>query len=177
MDTFIKNRAIVIDCLKRRDFSEVSVNKYEKIYSSIEHYLNEKGVIYSPELGEEMLLLEKDAFFTVKGLLVRAASIRKLNDVYLNGYIKNAVLSSHKKYRNIELVNEFETAVSDYLSSIRDKFSSIQQANAERRVRLFFKYLQVHCICALDEISYASLLAYHEELSYLKPASRMVEES
>lgn len=177
MDTFKKNRAIVIDCLKRRDFSEASVNNYEKIYSSIEHYLNERGVIYSPKLGEEMLLLEQDAFFTVKGILIRTASIRKLNDVYLNGCIKNAVLSSHKKYRNIELVNEFDTAVSDYLSSVRDKFSSIQQINAERRIRLFFKFLQAHGICTLDEISYASLLAYHEELSYLKPSSRMVEES
>lgn len=177
MDTFKKNRAIVIDCLKRRDFSEKSVNCYEKIYSSIEHYLDEKGVIYSPELGEEMLLLEQDAFFTVKGISIRAASIHKLNDVYLNGCIKNAVLSPRKQYGNIKLVKEFETAVSDYLCSVRNKFSSIQQVNIERRVRLFFKFLQVHCICALDEISYASLRTYHEELSYLKPASRIVEES
>ena len=177
METFKKNSAIVIECLKKRDFSETSVRKYEMIYSSIENYLNEKGVIYSPELGNEMLLLDQDSFFIIKGLTLRAASINKLNDVYLNGCIKNAVIFPHKKYRNVELVDEFEIAVSDFMISVRDIFTPIQQLNVNRRVRLFFKFLQIHQIFSLDEISYASIQAYHEELSYLKPQSRMVEES
>ncbi len=67
METYRSKSAIVLWRLKERGFSESSIRGYRRIFSSIENYLNEKEVIYSPDLGEEMLALNEDAFFKDHG--------------------------------------------------------------------------------------------------------------
>lgn len=177
MNRFQKNCAIVIDCLRERNYSEASIHAYELIFSKMDSYLNSKGVIYSPELGEEMLFHNEDSFFVVKGTPIRSACIHKLNDVYLHGRIQTAQMSPRKKYNQIELVPQFENAVIEFMASKETVFTSAQQANVNRRIRLFFKCIQSWGINKLDEISYETLYAYHNELSHLKTASRTVEES
>lgn len=169
--------SIVISRLKEKGFSEKSILSYRKVYAAIGDYVNEKGVIYSPELGEKMLLINDDAFFQVSGKTLRAACIRKLNDVYKHGDIKESVLSPRHEYGNIVLVEPFEIAVLGFIESVRDTFSAVQLGNVNRRVRLFFKFVQFHGIYSLDDVSYEIITAYHAELSHLKSASRIVEES
>ena len=169
--------SIVIFRLKEKGFSEKSIQSYRKVYAAIGDYVNEKGVIYSPELGEKMLLINDDAFFQVSGKALRAACIRKLNDVYKHGDIKESVLSPRHEYGNIVLVEPFETAAIGFMESVKDTFSPVQQGNVNRRIRLFWKFVQFHGICSLDGVSYEIITAYHNELSHLKTASRIVEES
>ena len=169
--------SIVIFRLKEKGFSEKSIQSYRKAYAAIGDYLNEKGVIYSPELGEKMLHINDDAFFQVYGKALRAACIRKLNDVYKHGDIKEAVMSPRHEYGNIVIVEPFETAVIKFMESVKDTFSVVQQGNVNRRVRLFFKFVQFHGIYSLEGVSYEIITAYNTELSHLKPASRIVEES
>jgi len=169
--------SIVIFRLKEKGFSEKSIQSYRKVYAAIDDYVTEKGVIYSPELGEKMLLINEDSFFQVPGKCLRAACIRKLNDVYKHGDIKESVLSPHYKYSNTVLVEPFESAVLGFMESVKGAFSPVQQGNVNRRVRLFFKFVQFHGIYSLDGVSYEIITAYHAELSHLKQASRIVEES
>ena len=177
MEKYRFKSAVVLWQLKERGYSEASIQSYRRIFSSIENYLNEKGVVYSPALGEEMLALNEDAFFKEPGILLRSACIRKLNDVYLHGDIKTALLSPHKKYGRVELVEQFENAVTGFMDSVKDSFTMSQQENVRRRVCLFFRYMQTSGVNCIEAISYQKISAYHEELKYLKPASRIVEES
>ena len=142
MEKYRFKSAVVLWRLKERGYSEASIQSYRRIFSSIENYLNEKGVVYSPALGEEMLALNEDAFFKEPGILLRSACIRKLNDVYLHGDIKTALLSPHKKYGRVELVEQFENAVTGFMDSVKDSFTMSQQENVRRRVCLFFRYMQ-----------------------------------
>ncbi len=177
METYRFKSAIVLWRLKERGFSEASIRGYRRIYSSIENYLNEKEVIYSPDLGEEMLALNEDAFFKEPGLPLRAACIRKLNDVYLHGDLTTVLLTPHRKYRSVKLIEQFENAVVDFMDSVKESFTLSQQENVNRRLRLFFKYMQTCGASCFDDISYEKISAYHGELGHLKPISRVVEES
>ena len=177
MSEYQINTATVISRLKERAYSISSIRNYEKIFSSISIYLVSKGVAYSPELGEEMLRQNDDSFFTVKGNTARAACIHKLNDVYLHGDISCTVLAPHRKYRRIQLVREFDDALSDFMEYIGDRSTKSLQESVERRVSLFFKCMQHWGVYRLDEISYKKIYAYHGELAHLKPSSRVVEEA
>lgn len=177
MSEYQKNTATVISRLRERNYSGASIQHYEKIFSSISIYLDSKGVVYSPELGEEMLQKNDDTFFTVKGNAVRAACIHKLNDVYLHGDISGTVLAPHRIYRKIRLVPEFEEALSEFIEHAGRHFTEIQLKNVERRVSLFFKCMQHWGVYTLDEITYEKIYAYHGELAHLKPVSKVVEES
>ena len=108
MDKFAKNAAIVITFLKENHYSEQTVHNYEKIYNSAQAYLNQKGVIYSPETGEQMLDQQEDSFFGIKGAFIRASSIRKINAVYLYGELKGLQISPHRKCHRVSLSQEFE---------------------------------------------------------------------
>lgn len=177
METYRFKSAIVLWRLKERGFSETSIRKYRKIFSSIENYLNEKEVIYSPELGEEMLAFNEDAFFKEPGLYLRAACIHKLNDVYLHGDLKTVLLAPRRKYGNVKLIEQFENAVIDFMDSVKESFTPSHQENVNRRLRLFFRYMQTCGAGCFGDISYEKISAYHAELEHLKPASRVVEES
>ena len=177
MEIYRFRTAVVLWRLKENGFSESSIRSYRRIFSSIENYLKEKGVIYSPELGEEMLALNEDAFFKHPGLPLRAACIHKLNDVYLHGDIKTALLSPHKKYGRIVLSEQFEIAVIGFMDSVKESFTQSQKENVNRRIQLFFRYLQTCGIYSVNGITYEAISAYHEELKYLKPVSRVIEES
>ena len=104
METYRIKSAIVLWRLKERGFSEASIRGYRRIFSSIESYLEEKEVVYSPELGEKMLDLNENAFFKEPGLSLRAACIRKLNDVYLHGDLTTVLLTPRRKYGNVKLI-------------------------------------------------------------------------
>ena len=179
MEKFAKNAAIVITFLKENHYSEQTVHNYEKIYNSAQAYLNQKGVIYSPETGEQMLDQQEDSFFGIKGAFIRASSIRKINAVYLYGELKELQISPHRKCHRVILSQEFERAISDFMKSCRETFSTTQQGNISRRIKLFFQYLQLTGISVLEKISYEIIVSYHCHLLTLnlKPISRTLEES
>ncbi len=177
MDNYQLKTAIVIYRMRQRGFSEQSIQSYKKIFASIESYLHKKEVVYSPELGEKMLALNDDAFFTEAGEALRKACIHKLNDVYRNGDIKESIMSPRKSYRHIILSEQFEDAITGFMVSVEDKFSIVQQENVSRRVRLFFKYLQANGVSRISDVAYEDIAEYHNSMLYLKPESRIVEES
>ncbi len=177
MEKYKFKTAVVIWRLKERGYSKTSIQKYRKIYASIENYLIENGLIYSPVLGEKMLAKNEDDFFKMSGLVLRKASIRKLNDVYLHGDIQDALLSPRREYGKLKLEKPFEDAITIFMKLIEPSFSASKLENTYRRISLFFKYVQSKGVYRIEEISYELITAYHNELSYLKTNSRENEES
>ena len=179
MITFQKNSAAVIAFLKENHYSERTIRNYEKIYANAEAYLHNREVVYSPEVGEEMLRTQEDLFFGVKGAFIRISSIRKINAIYLHGDLAGVQVSPQREYKKNQLEPEFVKAIDDFIESRKGIFSFEQLKNASRRVNLFFCYLQYNGILRIDQISYEVIISYHEHLLHLnlKRVSRMLEES
>ena len=87
MSQFKKNAATVVSFLKERGYSKQTICNYEKTYLTIEDYLEQKEVIYSPETGESMLHNGDNSFFGAKNVFLWAASIAKINAVYRTGCV------------------------------------------------------------------------------------------
>lgn len=177
MKTYQKNVTIVLSCMKERSFSERSVSDHTWIYQALYDYLIRSRLTYSPELGKELLNAGSDDAFGTKAKSVRACSIAKLNDVYLNGKLVHSQISVRKPYSKVTLYPSFLQTASEFLAHCQERFSKTQLENVQRRVFLFLKFLQSRGHTAIMGLIYADILAYHQELSHLKRVSRVVEES
>ena len=161
--------------MEERNFSERSISDHTRIYQSLHNYLIRMELTYSPDLGKELLDADEDDAFGIKGKFVRAGSIAKLNDVYINGMLINSQISPRKSYSKIMLQPSFLQTALEYQAYCQEQFSETQQENVLRRIILFLKYLQDRGYASIDDITYADILAYHKELSHLKEVSRTVE--
>ena len=176
MDEFERNSTTVIEALEQRGYSQHTIQSHRKVYKSIHEYLEQNQISYTPNLGNR--ILSEPSILDVKGKYILAGCISKLNDVYLHGKITCAQMSPHKVYATIPLNMEFEQAVSNFTNSISDSFSDAQIYNAKCRCSLFLRCMQCWGKSTLLDITYEEIHKYHyQELSHLKKASRIVEES
>ncbi len=179
MNKYTQVTSAIIAEMKERGYSNRSVNNHAIIYETLNRYLESVEIEYSPDLGKALLEEGSSDCFGIKGDFVRAAAIAKLNEVWLNGTLKNATVSPRKPYSSIRLCTAFESSVSGFLEYCRENcgFSESQIENAARRCRLFLKCMQSWDRKSLMEITYEDIRNYHDELSHLKHISRVVEES
>lgn len=179
MDKYRQVTSTIIAEMKERGYSNRSINNHSKIYETLNSHLELMEMAYSPDLGKAMLEEGSIDHFGIKGDFVRAAAIAKLNDVWLNGTLKNAAVSPRKPYSSIRLCAAFEASVSGFLEHCREDcgFSESQIENAVRRCRLFLKCMQSWDRKSLTEITYDDIRNYHNELFHLKHISRVIEES
>ena len=82
MNEFEKNSEIVISTLCERGFSDQSILNHRKVYKSLQAYLEQTGIDYTPELGKWILLPENKSILVAKGDYVLAGCISMLDDVY-----------------------------------------------------------------------------------------------
>ncbi len=177
MDEFEKNSKTVIETLEERGYSQRTIQNHGKVYQALHGYLDQNQIPYSPDLGGKILTKQKD-ILAVKGDYILAGCISKLNDVYLHGKITCAQISPHKVYASIHLNTEYEWAVSNYMVFCSDSFSDTHIYNAKRRCSLFLRCMQYWGKETILDITYEEIHRYHYlELSHLKKASRIVEES
>lgn len=179
MNKYTQVTSVIIAEMKERGYSDQSVNKHAIIYETLNRHLESLEMEYSPDLGKAILEEGSIDCFGIKGDFVRAAAIAKLNDVWLNGTLKNATVSPKKPYSSIRLCAVFEASVSGFLEHCREErcFSESQTENVARRCRLFLKCMQSWGRKSLMEITYEDIRNYHYELSHLKHISRVVEEA
>lgn len=177
MKEYYKNVAIVLAFLKERGYSGHTIKNHEDFYGLLADTLLSEGAVYSVEYGESLLSDSATVSWLPKKRFGNAACIAKLNDVYVNGCIVHAQASPRKSYSKLPLDSCFAESVSAFLLSHKDDFSKAQIENAQRRCRLFMKYIQSKGRRSPQEITYGDVDAYHGELSCLKRVSRVVEES
>ena len=141
MDKYRQVTSTIIAEMKERGYSNRSINNHSKIYETLNSHLELMEMAYLPDLGKALLEEGSIDHFGIKGDFVRAAAIAKLNDVWLNGTLKNAAVSPRKPYSSIRLCAAFEASVSGFLEHCREDcgFSESQIENAVRRCRLFLK--------------------------------------
>lgn len=176
MDEFERNSKSVIDALEQRGYSQPTIQNHKKVYQALYSYLDQNQIPYTPSLGISILSKQKE-ILVVKGDYVLAGCISKLNDVYLHGKIIRAQMCPRKVYASIPLNAEFEREVSSFMVSCSDSFSDTQIYNARRRCSLFLRCMQYWGKETVLDITYEEIHKYHLELSHLKKASRIVEES
>lgn len=177
MDKFKSTVATVLDFMNDNHYSQHSLRLYQKIFDNLAEYLTTNKLSYSPELGEKLLESGSHIPFGIKGATLHAAVVNKINAVYRTGSVAGALISSRKPYSALKLNETFETCLIYFTESIRSLFTETQMENITRRCRLFLKYLQYIGKKTLSAIDYQVISDYHfEELSHLKPASRMMEE-
>lgn len=177
MDEFERNSKTVIDTLEQRGYSQPTIQNHRTVYQALHNYLDQNQIPYTPSLGNR-IISEQKSILVVKGDPLLAGCISKLNDVYLHGRIVCAQMSPHKNYTSLTLSAEFEQAVSNFMNFCSDSFSDTQIYNAKRRCSLFLRCMQYWGRETLLDITYDEVYKYHHlELSHLKQASRIVEES
>ena len=120
MDKYRQVTSTIIAEMKERGYSNRSINNHSKIYETLNSHLELMEMAYSPDLGKAMLEEGSIDHFGIKGDFVRAAAIAKLNDVWLNGTLKNAAVSPRKPYSSIRLCAAFEASVSGFLEHCRE---------------------------------------------------------
>ena len=177
MEKFKTNANIVLDFMTEHHYSEHSLYQYRKIYDTMENYMMENALSYSPELGKEWLSSGSDIPLGSKSKILREAAIRKINAVYAAGSVSNVLVLSRKPYSSLKLKDSLSEILIRFTDSIRTSFSKTQAENIRRRCSLFLKYLQS---CGKDDVSsitYGDISEYHfSELSHLKQPSRLMEE-
>jgi len=177
MNTFLCNVSLTLSCLSEKQYSERSIQRYTKIYESLNAYLEKEEVTYSPGIGLKLIGSGKDTPFGTKCKYEIASSIAKLNDVYEGGTIRSIHLSLRPVCMKIELYPQFKQTISDYLEHCQNEYSVAQQENIRRRCVVFLKRIQLRGRKSTEELIYDDILSYHESLSYMKDISRSVEES
>jgi len=177
MNTFLCNVSLTLSCLSAKQYSENSIQRYTRIYGSLNAYLEKEEVTYSPDIGMKLIESNEDTPFGTKCKYSIASSIAKLNDVYECGTIRSIHLSLRPACLKIELYPQFKCIISDYLEHCQNEYSVVQQENIRRRCVVFLKRIQLRGRKSTGEIIYDDILSYHESLSYMKDISRSVEES
>lgn len=177
MEKFKTHVNTVLDFMIDNHYSQHSLHLYKKVFDTLEEYLETNGLIYFPELGNELLNNGSSIPFGVAGSELHAAVIKKLNAVYFTGAVSNVLVSSRKPYSALHLRASFSECLARFTESIRPLFSETQTENIRRRCCLFLKYLQFIGREGLSSITYEDISNYHfSELNRLKPDSRMMEE-
>ncbi|MCR4781536.1 MAG: tyrosine-type recombinase/integrase [Lachnospiraceae bacterium] len=82
-----------------------------------------------------------------------------------------------KTYSSLDLIPEFEMAVSDFLTNCASHHTPIHLQNIRRRCVLFLKCMQSWGKNKLNDITYEDIKKYDDELGHLKKMSRIIEES
>jgi TPP-dependent 2-oxoacid decarboxylase len=141
MNEFEKNSEIVISELHERGFSAQSIYIYRKVYNSLQAYLEQAGIDYTPELGKWILLPENRSI-VAKGDYVLAGCISKLDDVYRHGHIQSALMTPRRTYSSIVLNTVFSSAISQFMNQNKEMFTESHQYNVHRRCSLFLKCMQ-----------------------------------
>ncbi len=178
MNTFKQNVLTVISFLNERHYSDHTVHCYSAFYEALDRYLNQEGLEYTPEFGVKILSGNPESFSNSNSRPLRNAAIAKLNSVYLNGEVKNVLVSPSKAYSRLTLTEKFSNALDEFMNSECSGFSESQRANALRRCRLFLKYIQSTGKTEFNLIGYEDIHHYHfKELGHLKQQSRLIEES
>ena len=177
MEKFKINANIVLDFMIKNHYSGHSLSQYKRIFETMEEYLAENNLSYSPELGRELLDSGSDTPFGSKGKILHEAVIRKINAVYATGSVSNVLVSSRKPYSALRLKDPFSDVLERFTGNIQTLFSETQIENIHRRCSLFLKYLQSHGKGKVSSITYKDISEYHfSELSHLKQVSRLIEE-
>lgn len=177
MKEYHKNVSVVLSFLKERGYSDSVIKNHEVFYRLLADALLSEGVKYSPGYGESLLSNPEVVTWLPKNRFENSACIAKLDDVYINGCIVHAQASSRKSYSKLTLDSCMAESVSAFLLSCQHEFAKTQIENIRRRCQLFMKYVQSKGRQSPHEISYEDVDAYHGELSHLKRASRVIEES
>jgi len=177
MNTFLCNVSLTLSCLSEKQYSESSIQRYARIYESLNAYLKKEEVTYRPDIGLKLIESNEDTPFGTKSKYLIASSIAKLNDVYECGTIRSIHLSLRPACMKIELYPQFKQAVSGYLEQCQNEYSATHLENIRRRCVVFLKRIQLREKKSTGEIIYDDILSYHESLSYMKDISRSVEES
>lgn len=148
------NVGIVVETLKKYQYSPAMVKMNERCFSQLKGFMTKEG-IHTFDLSMALQWRDDEATVTEKRPYYWA--ILRLADVYEHG----RVLSSHLTIHG-ELSDEFKSVLDDFIESISSKgFIESSYRRYREGCSMFFRFCQLQGIYCLNDIGFPAIRDFH----------------
>lgn len=175
MEQFYTNIQKVMDFLKNNGYEVSSLSSHRSCYCHLQKFLQCKGGVYSPSLGNNWLETIS-ANTTEHRRRVYKQAISKLNDVYETGYIR--VSNTTKGCETYSrLILSLRSELDIYLEFCSSHYSKGYIACIRARCARFLIFFQNKGNQRIEEITYLSVDQFHRDYKYESVAEKSMCEA